>query len=122
MSRVLIAVLAVAALTYVLSHGDTAGSSTQAPLEARVATLEQQVANLQAGMGMMAGWAYLKELDIGGFRVIKEPSRTYLIAAQGRMGTDLGTYSRWVADPDRCTQLLDDPYGPCLTNGEVFKP
>jgi hypothetical protein len=122
MSRVLIAVLAVAALAYAMSHGDTATSSTQAPLEARVAALEQQVANLQAGMGMMAGWAYLKELDIGGFRVIKEPSRTYLIAAEGRMGLDLGTYTRWMADPERCTQLLDDPYGPCLTNGEVFKP
>ena len=28
----------------------------------------------------------------------------------------------WVAAPDRCTQLLNDPQGPCLTTGEIFKP
>ena len=122
MSRVLIAVLAIAALGFWLSQDDTAGSSTQAPLEARVAQLEHQVANLQAGLGMMSGWAYLKELDIGGFRVIREPSRTYLIAWQQRVGGDLGSFSRWMADPDKCTQLLDDPQGPCLTTGEIFKP
>jgi hypothetical protein len=72
-------------------------------------------------MGMMAGWAYLTELDIGGFRVIREPSRTYLIASKGTMGPELNTYSRWLADEDTCTQLAGDTYGPCLTTGEIFR-
>jgi hypothetical protein len=121
MSRTLLIVFALVALAYGLSQGSTADSSTQSTLEARVAQLEQQVSSLQAGMGMMAGWAYLKEMDIGGFRVIREPSRTYLIASKGTMGPDLNTYSRWLANPDTCTQLAGDTYGPCLTNGEIFR-
>ena len=121
MSRTLLVVFALAALAYGLSQGTTAGGSSQATLEARVAQLEQQVSNLQSGMGMMAGWAYLTELDIGGFRVIREPSRTYLIASEGTMGPELNTYSRWLADENMCTQLAGDTYGACLTTGEIFK-
>jgi len=121
MSRSLLIVFALVALAYGLSQGSTADSSSQATLEARVAQLEQQVTNLQSGMGMMAGWAYLTELDIGGFKVIREPSRTYLIAPKGTMGPELNTYSRWLADDDTCTQLVGDTYGPCLTTGEIFR-
>jgi hypothetical protein len=121
MSRALLIVFALAALAYGLSQGSTAGGSSQATLEARVAELEQEVANLQSGMGMIGGWAYLKEMDIGGFRVIREPSRTYLVAAEGTMGPELNTYSRWLADADTCTQLAGDTYGPCLTTGEIFR-
>jgi len=121
MSRALLIVFALAALAYGLSQGSTAGGSSQATLEARVAELEQEVADLQAGMGLLGGWAYLKELDTGGFRVIREPSRTYLIASQGTMGPELNTYSRWLADENTCTQLAGDTHGPCLTTGEIFQ-